>query len=368
MIENRLRAVRGILADRKLDLLLVSSRENVRYLSGFAGSAGWLVIGRSTQTLITDVRYRDQAREESPAFEIEIAETGLHDAVRELFSRWTDQLAIGYEAAHLTVSDYNRLTAPGDADSTSHRLPDIQWVSTLKAVEELMAVKDAGEIQRIAEAARISDRVFEEVMPLVGPGVKERDLAAEIVYRARKHGADRLAFEPIVASGPRSALPHARPSDRSIEAGDMVVFDLGAMVNGYASDMTRTVAVERISDRLSDIYGVVLESQLAALDAVRPGVACAEVDRVARDHIAKSGFGEYFGHGLGHGVGLRVHEDPSLSRRSESELREGMVVTIEPGIYIAGWGGVRIEDLVVVTRDGCEILSATPKELRTAGG
>jgi Xaa-Pro aminopeptidase len=267
---------------------------------------------------------------------------------------------VGFESSFLTVREHNNLRKPlenGGAPS------DVEWVSTEQLVERLLLVKDSAEIGHITRAAEITDAVFADVLTLVKPGVAERELAAEIEYRARRLGADRMAFPPIVASGPNAALPHAQPGDRRLEHGDMVTFDIGAEKEGYASDMTRTIAVGRAGEQLRNVYDTVLRAQVRAVNAVKPGMPCVDLDRVARAYIEERGYGEAFGHSLGHGVGIRVHDSPSVSWRSEETLAEGMVITIEPGIYLAGWGGVRIEDLVVVTAQGCRVLCSTPKDL-----
>ncbi len=231
-----------------------------------------------------------------------------------------------------------------------------------------MTIKDAIEIETISRAAELTDRLFSELVDFVRVGVTEREIAAEAEYRARKLGGDGLAFPSIVASGPRAALPHATPTDRAIQPGDMITFDLGVCVDGYASDMTRTVAVQYVTDELRRVYDLVLRAQVAALDAVRPGMNCAELDGIARAIIADAGHAEHFGHSLGHGVGLRVHEAPALSwRATDSTLEPGMIVTIEPGVYLPGWGGVRIEDLVVVTETGRRVLSQSTKDLLIVG-
>lgn len=367
--ERRLSALRHAMAEAEIDQFLVTSRENVRYLSGFSGSSGWLLIGADSRILITDFRYREQAGEESPGWQVKIVSTGLHGAVRDNLAQDSVR-RIGYESAHLSVRDFEQLTTTDSVNTPSDttRSNQIEWVSMRDLVERGMAVKDVSEIETIAQAAELTDRVFGELVDFVRVGVTEREIAAEAEYRARKLGGDELAFPPIVASGPRAALPHATPSNRAIQPGDMITFDLGVRVDGYASDMTRTVAVHYVTDELREVYDLVLRAQITALDAVRPGVNCAELDGISRTIIADAGHTEHFGHSLGHGVGLRVHEAPTLSwRATEDALEPGMVVTIEPGVYLPGWGGVRIEDLVVVTETGRRVLSQSTKELLIVG-
>ena len=357
---SRLTALRRALRDQKLDRIIITSPEHVRYLSGFSGSSGWLIVGPQEQVLLTDFRYREQAAEEAPACSVFLAKNGLPAAVREVADRW-NRGRVGFESAYLTMREYQSLSAP---PSGGEPLLAVEWVPTERLVESLMMVKDADEISKIAKAAEITDRAFAEVLPFVKPGVAEREVAAEFEYRARRLGADRAAFPPIVASGPNAALPHAQPTDRQIADGDMIILDFGASYAGYASDMTRTLAVGSVSDKLRQVYDIVAHAQQAALDAVRPGISGVDLDHVARSYIAEQGFGEAFGHALGHGVGLRVHDVPSISWRSQDTLVEGMVATIEPGVYLPGWGGVRIEDLVVITATGKTILSHTSKALR----
>ena len=360
---ERLTAVRASLAEQSIDRLVVTSRENVRYLSGFSGSSGWAVVGREDAALITDFRYREQAEEQAPGWRIEVVKRGVHRGLREMGREWSGA-RVGYESAHLTMRDYDQLTNGALEDAADAPPPPaVEWVGTNRVVENAMARKDSVEIDAIAEAARITDRVFDELLGVARVGVTERELAAEVEYRSRKLGGEGTAFPPIVASGPRAALPHAEPSDRAIEPGDMVTIDIGVKLDGYASDMTRTIAVGSASERLREIYAVVLDAQTTALDAVRPGIGGSELDAIAREHIDRQGFGEAFGHSLGHGVGLRIHEAPAVGPRSTETLEAGMVVTVEPGIYLPGWGGVRIEDIAVVTDEGRRVLSETTKEL-----
>jgi len=354
----RLAAVRRAMRKQSLGRFLVTSREHVRYLSNFSGSSGWLIIGPRERLLLTDFRYRDQAGEEAPHWSLHLAQAGLPAAVGELATAW-DHRRVGYESAHLTVRDFQLL-----AESDGGSPPPVEWIPTERLVEGIALIKDEGEIGAIAAAAAIADLVYAEVVSLIRPGVTEREIAVEIECRTRRRGGEGTAFPPIVASGLRAALPHAGPTDRRIAEGDMVIIDMGVVVRGYRSDLTRTVAVGSASERLREIYRIVAEAQAAAVDMVHPGIDGVELDAVARRIITEHGYGEAFGHNLGHGVGLRVHEGPSLSWRSTDVLAPGMVVTIEPGIYLPGWGGVRIEDLVVVTRHGRHVLSTAPKDLQ----
>lgn len=352
---ERLEKLRRRLAEENVDGLLVGSPANRRYLSGFTGSAGWLLITAERAELWTDFRYLEQAAAQAPAYEIVRHEVNFYEhlgrRVREL-----GLARLGFERDHLRYGEWQRLRA--GVPETVELVPVAGWI------EELRRVKDAGEIAAIRRAARIADEALLEVLAELRPGVTEREVALQLEFAMRRRGADGVAFEIIVASGPRSALPHGTASERVIEAGDLVTIDYGAVHAGYASDCTRTVVVGPASERHRQIYNIVLEAQRRALAAVRPGATGAEVDRAAREVIAAAGYGDHFGHATGHGVGLDVHEGPRLSATGQEDvLAPGMVVTVEPGIYLPGWGGVRIEDLVLVTGSGGEILTRVTKEL-----
>ncbi|MCK5573372.1 MAG: aminopeptidase P family protein, partial [Bacteroidetes bacterium] len=257
-------------------------------------------------------------------------------------------------STHVTYAVYQELR---------RRFPGVQFRPTSDFVEQIALAKDARELGLITQAVRITDRVFEEVLEQIRPGVRELDIAAEISYLHRRMGAEKDAFDPIVASGGRGALPHARPSRRRFTKGDFVTLDFGCTVGGYSSDLTRTVAVGSVSRRKREAYGVVLAAQEEAIDAVRPGMWARELDRIAREKIRKAGYGTYFTHSLGHGLGLHVHERPRISAVSRDRLVKGAVVTIEPGVYLPGEFGLRIEDDVSITRNGCRVLTSAPKEL-----
>ena len=340
------------LQQQALSAVLVSKRINVRYFSGFAGSAGVLVVSPTIRKLFVDFRYVEQARQTAPEYEtVKCQSNPLDAAVEYLQQQNLDR--IGFEAEDLTVADFRRITSV----VAEHR-----WIPSV--LDSLRVVKSAEEIAKIETAARILDQAFAKILPQIRPGIAENSLAAILEYEMRQLGSERTGFATIVASGPRSALPHGVAGDRLLATGDLVVFDFGAVFDGYHSDMTRTVCLGPASDRQRQIYDTVLSAQMAGLAAVRPGALCREVDGVARGIIAEAGFGDFFGHGLGHSVGLAIHESPRLSPLAgEARLEAGMVVTVEPGIYLPGWGGVRIEDLVVVTADGCRILSHTTKQL-----
>ncbi len=344
--------IRQRLKENDCDAFISINQTNRRYLTGFTGSAGLVWISADTNALITDFRYTEQAREQSPNWEIIFAEKSLTDAIQDLI-KLKNVTRIAFESEHITVDQLNHW---------KEKL-DVEFVSTKKWVSELRMVKTAAEIDKIRQAARITDEALATVIPKIKIGVPEIEIALELEYTMRRLGAEAIAFDPIVGSGPRGALPHATPGQRKISAGDFIVIDMGCVFEGYCSDLTRTLVVGEPTTKHLDIYNLVLEAQLAALAALKPGLTGKQVDQVARDIIAAAGHGDHFGHSLGHSVGLEIHEDPRLSQAGEETLVPGMVVTIEPGVYLPGWGGVRIEDLVVVTDSGCEILSQTSKEL-----
>jgi len=354
MAEDRIARLRAALAERGLDGLVVVKPENRAYLSGFTGSAGVLLITPERAVLITDFRYTEQAAAQAPAFQVMKPES----TDEALIARLVDEFGlkrIGYEGDHLTVDQFQ---------TYRQAVSGCEWVSVTGLVETLRMVKDQTEIARMRRAAEIADEAFAQILPLVKPGAVERDLAAELEYRMKKLGAEGVAFETIVVSGVRSSLPHGRPSDKAIAAGDLVTFDFGALYEGYCSDMTRTVVVGEPTDKQREIYSIVLEAQKRGVAACRPGITGKELDDVCRSYIKERGYGEYFGHGTGHGVGRFIHEGPRVSQRGgDVVLQPGMVVTIEPGIYLPGWGGVRIEDMLLVTESGAEVLTRTPKEL-----
>jgi len=336
------------------EVLLVANPENRRYLTGFTGSSGVAAVTASRAIFITDFRYIDQARMECPGWEIVRQGTVMLDTVAEVLTSLGAR-RVGFERSHATYGFYEDLAT---------RLEGRDLIPTSDIVESIRLVKDEGEIDLIRRAAAIADEALEDILPMLRPGVAECEIALEIEYRMRKLGAEGPAFDTIVASGPRSALPHGRASERVLAAGDFVTIDMGARVEGYNSDLTRTFVLSPVTGQQKEIYELVREAQEKALTAVRPGPTGKEIDAVARDIISRRGHGEHFGHGLGHGVGLAVHEGPRLAPTGDKSLQAGNVVTVEPGVYITGWGGVRIEDLSVVRPDGVEVLSSFPKDLK----
>jgi len=353
-VNDRARTAIERLGDRA-DALLVTKPENRRYLSGFSGSAGTLVVRDEEAVLLTDARYVDQARIEAPGWRIVRHKPRSLEELRGVVEEaGIERLA--FEADHVTVAEFDDLCST---------LEGVSLVRAPGVVDSIRAVKEDEEIDRLRRASAIADRVFERLRGHLRPGISERDVSAWIEHEMRVEGADAPAFDVIVTSGPRSALPHGRPSGRTIQEGELVLVDMGCRCSGYNSDMTRTLVVGTPDARQRELWEAVLEAQEAALRAIRPGAKGVEVDAVARERLAARGLGELFGHSLGHGVGLAVHEGPYLSEDSEDVLAVGMVVTVEPGVYVTGWGGIRIEDVVVVTEDGCEVLTNSPKGLET---
>lgn len=343
-----------LLRAAELDALLVTGLVNVRYLTGYTGSNGWALVAPDRRSFITDFRYVEQAATEvDPSFERIQAPVELLEGLADALPGGT--LHLGFEAAHTSVSQLASLR---------EQLPDaVELAATADLVESLRAVKDAAEIAAVRAATALADASFGRLLEGGLVGRSEREAAIALDHDMVLQGARRPSFDAIVAAGPHGARPHAMPRDVEIRPGDLVVIDWGAELDGYCSDCTRTVAAGEPGAEAREVYEVVLEAQQAGVDAVRADRATAEVDGVARDIIAAAGHGDNFGHGLGHGVGLEVHEAPWLRRRSDEVLQAGNVVTVEPGVYLAGRFGARIEDLVAVTEDGCEILTSIPKHL-----
>ena len=354
--ERRARLV-AALDTAELDALIVTHPPNVRYLTGYIGSNGIGVIGRNGERLLTDSRYAVSARHQvGDDVEVVIGPGDLTAVLARAVVALAPGGRVGLEAAHTSM-----LRGAQIAASLTARDPAIQVISDVGRVEALRVIKDDDEIASIARAAEMVDAALASVLAAGIVGRRERDVAFGLCTELFQLGAEGPSFEIIVAAGPNGAKPHAVPGERVIADGELVVIDLGAIADGYCSDMTRTVPTGPLPDALTRAYAVVAQAQAAALAAVRPGITCAALDAVARDVITAAGLGEAFGHGLGHGVGLEIHEAPRVSREGTETLRPGMVVTIEPGIYLEGVGGVRIEDLVVVTEDGARVLSHSPK-------
>jgi Xaa-Pro aminopeptidase len=353
-MKNRIKRIVSLLEKENLDALLVSFRPNVRYLSGYDGTNGLVLITSNERFFLTDFRYQKQAKKEVGGLKLHFAQRELiYDLPKFKFLQKRNY-RLGFEANHTSYNTVQKLKGI---------LPNALLVPAEDLVESLSIIKDKSEIAKIEKAVQITDDAFSYILSLVKPGIKERDLAAEVEYSFKKMGGDGPAFETIVASGYRSAMPHGRASNKKIKVGELVTFDMGAAYQGYASDMTRTLVLGKATPKQKKIYNLVLKAQTKAISKAKAGMSGMELDKVARDVITKAGYGKYFGHGLGHGLGLEVHSGPVVNARSKTILKPGMVITIEPGIYLPEWGGVRIEDDVVVTQRGCEILNKSPKSL-----
>jgi Xaa-Pro aminopeptidase len=335
-----------------VEALLVSAPANVRYLCAFSGSNGWLLLARDEAVLVTDPRYEQQAADEAIDARVAVTANGLSTGVAELV-RAADLRDVGFEPGHVTVALADKLRAQAGAT----------WHPVDGSVEAVRRRKDAGEVEAIRTALGITEASLREAAAMVAPGRRESEVAADLEHACRRRGAEGMAFDTIVASGSRTALPHGVATDKVIERGDPVMIDIGCRRHGYCSDITRIVLCgEEPPGRWRELYDLVDAARAAALAALRAGTACAEVDAVARDVIAAAGYGEAFRHGTGHGVGLDIHEAPALSARSEDRLEAGMVVTVEPAVYLPGEFGIRIEDLALVTDTGCERLTALDTE------
>ena len=344
-----------MMAERALQALLVIHLPNVRYLSGFTGSSGALLVTEDRSILFTDGRYRTQARAEANGASVVIGKkAAVIQAADWLDGRTRGRMLLGIESDHLTVA----------AQSALHRaLPSrVKIRSTASLVERLRMIKDADELARIRKAVKLGSDLFKHVVGAIRPGVREIEAAAELEYAARRAGAESMSFETIIASGARSALPHGRASAARIGKG-FVVCDFGVILAGYCSDMTRTVYVGNPTTAARNFYHAVLEAQQAAVSSVRAGTSTGEIDEAARNVLKKRGLAKYFTHSTGHGVGLEIHEAPRVAAGQNEILKSGMVITVEPGAYIPGKWGVRIEDMVAVTERGCEVLTSTSKEL-----
>lgn len=352
-MQQRVNKLRKQIEEQPFDGMLILKPENRRYLSGFTGSSGYLLITGQEAVLITDFRYTEQAKGQAPHFRVVEHGSSAPDAIRaELESAGVKRLA--FETDHLTYAlyaAYNEKFAP------------VELIPTEGIVEKIRAVKDEQEIATIRQACAIADAAFSHILGFLKPGISERDVALELEFFMRRQGAKSSSFDIIVASGTRSSLPHGVASDKILQQGDFVKLDFGALYDGYCSDITRTVVLGEPNEQQKQIYNIVLEAQLRALDHLKPGMSGKEADALARDLIREKGYGDQFGHTLGHGLGLYIHEAPRLSALSDDRLEPGMVVTVEPGIYIPGFGGVRIEDDVVITESGIDILTRSTKEL-----
>ncbi len=354
-MQIRYEKLRTLLEKKKLDAVLVSDSYNMRYLSGFTGGTGYLLITKNSKTLFTDSRYMIAATAQAPDYSVVEVDAGRD------YCKFINQVLtaehidlLGFEADQVRYSTYENL---------KRCLAVKELVPLAGELAELRRIKTTEEIALHRQAEHIGDIAFEEILKELKPGVTELEIAAKLEYIMKMNGADKLSFESIVASGVNSSKPHAEPGHRKIESGDFVTMDFGCVYNGYCSDMTRTVVVGRANEKQKEIYNTVLKAQLAVLSMLKPGLPGREYDKVARDVIYGAGYEGYFGHGLGHSVGLEIHENPRFSMIEEEIVEAGMIMTVEPGIYILGFGGVRIEDMVVLTEDGYENFTHSRKEL-----
>ncbi len=356
--QRRLHKVKQLLAHKPFDTFLVSEPCNRSYLSGFwsedmqlTESSGFLFISEKAQVLATDFRYQEQAEKEALDFQLVIYKENLASILPEIFASLSTR-NLGFENHHLTYDRFVKIK-----ESLKEWSPRGELLPAGELVEGLRTIKEAEEIAAIRESLALTESVLATVVAEATVGKTERELAWRIEQLMRQAGAEAVSFPPIVASGPLAAMPHAVVSDRKLQESETIIIDLGARLEHYCSDMTRTLILGEADDKTRRIYATVREAQLRAIGALRSGILSIEVDRVARDYITSAGYGDHFGHGLGHGVGLAVHEKPGFGKSSSMILEENMVVTIEPGIYLPGWGGVRLENMVLVTADGCEVLN-----------
>ncbi|QKY69308.1 Xaa-Pro peptidase family protein [Lentibacillus sp. CBA3610] len=349
---GKLDKIREKLEAKNLDAILINSPINRRYITGFTGTAGAAVVSHNDARFITDFRYIEQANEQATDFTVVEHKQLIHQEINTQLKQMNVK-RIGFEKDQVTFSDYEQYKEMFEAE----------LVPVSGLVEEIRLVKSDDELTILKQAAKIADDAFEHIQTYIKPGVKEIDISNELEFFIRRQGAASSSFDIIVASGYRAALPHGVASEKEIQSGELVTMDYGALLNGYCSDTTRTIAVGEINDELKTIYNTVLEAQLQGVEGIKPGMTGKEADALTRDHIKAKGFGDYFGHSTGHGLGMEVHEGPSLSFRSDKQLEPGMVVTVEPGIYVPNVGGCRIEDDLVITQSGNERLTRAPKEL-----
>lgn len=353
IIDARLKRLREKLIEKNMDAIFVSKRDNYVYLSGFTGTSAYLLITETEAILITDFRYVEQASNQAPLFEVIQYQGSMLETLNGIVkSKGIGKL--GFEESYITYDKYNEYVT---------KLEIKEFAPSEGLIEKLRIVKDRLEIDTIKKAVKIADDTFTHILKFLKPGITEIEVAAEMEYHMRKLGAKGTSFDTIIASGKRSSMPHGVASDKKLEAGDPVTMDFGALYHDYCSDMTRTVFLGQPDPEIKRIYSIVLEAQLKALEGAKEGLLGKEIDAIARDHITANGFGDHFGHGLGHGVGLEIHEEPRLSKLGNVRMENGMVVTVEPGIYVNGLGGVRIEDIIVINGEKPSILTESSKDI-----
>ena len=350
---KRILNVKEKLVEKNLNGLYVTNLTNVRYLTGFTGSAGAVLILEDSQHFFSDTRYDEQSKEQVKNCKVHMIQSGYEQTIKDL-NIIKNNIKLGFESEHTSFASYNKI---------NKILSNVNWKPTSQVVEYIAAVKDYKEIESLKAAIEITDEVFKQIIPELKEGAVEKEIAAKISYLFKMNGAEGDSYDPIIASGYLGALPHARPSDKIFEKGDFVVMDFGALYEGYHADMTRTVVIGKATEKHKEIYNIVLESQLAGIKFAKAGMTGKAVDKVCRDVIDSAGYGKEFCHSTGHGIGLEVHTHPRLSSFNTEPLLENYVVTIEPGIYIPGWGGVRIEDDCLIKKNDCIPLNNSTKEM-----
>jgi len=351
--------VEGLVAqfkDQELDGMLISAPENRRYLSGFSGSAGYLLISKAKAILVTDSRYTEQATKQSPYFEVRQVRGGWGWLIDELKDSGVKK--VGFESQDMTVASYNNLI---DAIKGDSALGNVSFVPAPGLAENQRIIKDQEELKMLQLAIDAADKAMDQVTPTITPGMTEKEVAWKLETAMRDFGSDTISFDTIVAAGPNGAMAHHQPTDYVIKQSDPIVIDMGAKVGGYCSDLSRSIAVGEPDETFNKIYDTVLGAQLTAINTVKVGMTGEETDNLSREVIAQAGYGDNFGHSLGHGVGLEIHENPRVGPRSTDVLVLNTVFTVEPGIYLSGWGGIRIEDIVILREDGAVPLSKAKK-------
>jgi len=349
---KRQKDLRMVLDERGLDGMLITNLTNVRYISGFTGSAASCLITPEGQYFVTDGRYIEQSKAQVKGFE-RFIDMNSHLSQIKDNNLNPNGFKLAFEGDHMSYALYENMIS---------MFPNTKWENSSMILEDLAAVKDDHELECIRTAVEVTDKVYEEILPMLRPGFTEKQVANTMVSKYREY-AEGEAYSPIVATGPNGALPHAIPTDREFQNGDFIVIDAAAKYGGYHADMTRTPVVGKATEKHKEVYSIVKEAQQRGCDIAKAGVPCKEVDAATREYIGEMGYGKYYTHGTGHGLGLEIHTSPRFSPQSEQVLEVNNVMTIEPGIYLAGWGGVRIEDDIIIGKDDCEILNQTTKDL-----
>ena len=353
--------LKGILNDKNLDMILITDPYSLRYYTGFRGGEGTAVVTSHRNVLIVDSRYTEAAEKES---DFEVIEYNLKNPMKSILSDIASKenvATIGFEDQSIIYSTLHRYIGFFNSSEGLTKQPEFMPLGDALMIPR--QIKTPEEVELLRQAEHIGDMAFDDILEILKPGMTELEVAAELEYSMKKHGAEGFSFDTIAASGINSSMPHAIPSEKKLEMGDFLTMDFGCRYNGYCSDMTRTVCIGKANDEQKKVYNIVLTAQQMVLENLRPRMKCKDVDKIARDYIAAQGYGDYFGHGLGHGVGLYIHESPAFNTRDESLVKPYMIETDEPGIYLPGKFGVRIEDMILITEDGCESLAKSPKQL-----